>query len=164
MSTRGPDRPSSAKPHWSAELKRARKTCKNPAGNCRLGAQIDPQNRTKWPEIVDSGPKSTPKTGRNQATNARDGAHKAARTDSDRCRTVFGVLRPRSNTFKLRDSSADTTPTKNRYAQKHNRDKTKTTQASTNYVNYKCHLPPLLVKVDGLASTEYALGARIIYL
>ncbi len=76
--------PSVARPSYKGP-----ETFKGPAENHRFGAQTGPQ------------------TGRSQATNARGGVHKLVQTDSEQFRTGFGVLRPRSKTFKLRDSSAE---------------------------------------------------------
>ena len=67
----------------------ARETFGNPCGNRRHGAEIGHQ------------------TGRSQAKNAQGRAHKQAQTNCDRFRTGLGLLRPRSENCKLRNSSGE---------------------------------------------------------
>ncbi len=72
----------------SAELKRAPKTCKDPAGNLRFQRGFGP------------------KAGPNQAQNIRHGTHRPAHNNSERFWPHFGVFRQRSRIFYLRDSPA----------------------------------------------------------
>ncbi len=64
-------------------------TIKDPAGNLRFQ------------------PGFGPKVGPHQAQNIQHGAHKPVHNDSEPFWADFGVFRPRSETFELRDSSAE---------------------------------------------------------